>query len=168
MGYLVWHLSLRWQARFSHELEPLGITPAEYAILAHLHALSASGVKPHQRQVADVSGLEPMYVSKLARSLEGVRLLTRTPHPDDPRAIQLSLTRRGVSVVTKARRIAAELDRQRLDPLGGAEGEPAAQLKAWLQQLLREADDAHRQAASTPAQRASRKEIRHDRTPQHR
>jgi DNA-binding MarR family transcriptional regulator len=159
MGYLVWHLSLRWQAQLSDQLEPLGITPAEYAILAHLHALSASGVKPHQRQLADVSGLEPMYVSKLARSLEGARLVTRTPHPEDPRAIQLSLTRRGVSVVTKAVRIAAELDRQRLDPLGGAASERAAQLKSSLQLLLRDADDAHRQAASIPAQRASRKEI---------
>jgi DNA-binding MarR family transcriptional regulator len=116
-------------------------------------------VKPHQRQLADVSGLEPMYVSKLARSLEGARLVTRTPHPEDPRAIQLSLTRRGVSVVTKAVRIAAELDRQRLDPLGGAASERAAQLKSSLQLLLRDADDAHRQAASIPAQRASRKEI---------
>jgi DNA-binding MarR family transcriptional regulator len=159
MGYLVWHLSLRWQARFSDELEPLGITPAEYAILAHLHALSASGVEPHQRQLADVSGLEPMYVSKLARSLEGVRLLTRAPHPEDPRAIQLSLTRRGAGVVTEARRIATRLDRQRLASLGGATSERAAQLKASLQLLLRDADDARRQAASTPAQRASRKEI---------
>jgi hypothetical protein len=62
-------------------------------------------------------------------------------------------------VVTEARRIATRLDRQRLASLGGATSERAAQLKASLQLLLRDADDARRQAASTPAQRASRKEI---------
>jgi MarR family transcriptional regulator, organic hydroperoxide resistance regulator len=157
MGYLVWHLSLRWQAQLSDELEPLGITPAQYAVLAHLHALLASGNKPNQRQLADVSGLEPMYVSKLARFLEGARLLTRARHPTDPRAIQLSLTRRGVEIVTQARRIAVRLDRQRLATFGGASSERAAQLKASLQVLLHEAEDLHRQAPSTPMPPASRK-----------
>jgi MarR family transcriptional regulator, organic hydroperoxide resistance regulator len=82
MGYLAWHLSLRWQAQLSDELEPLRITPAQYAVLAHLHALSASRTKPNQRQLADVGGLEPMYVSKLTRSLEGARLVTRPGTPE--------------------------------------------------------------------------------------
>jgi MarR family transcriptional regulator, organic hydroperoxide resistance regulator len=158
MGYLVWHLSLRWQAQLSDELEPLGITPAQYAVLAHLHALSASGTKPNQRQLADVSSLEPMYVSKLARSLEAARLVSRTRHPTDPRAIQLSLTRRGVEVVTQARRIAARLDQQRLATFGGPSSEQAAQLNASLQVLLHEAEDLHRQAFPTPMSPASRKD----------
>jgi MarR family transcriptional regulator, organic hydroperoxide resistance regulator len=154
MGYLVWHLSLRWQAQLSDELAPLGITPAQYAVLAHLHALSASGVNPNQRALADVSGLEPMYVSKLVRALEGAQLVTRTRHPQDPRAIQLSITRRGVDVVTKARRIASELDRQRLAAVGGSSSEQATQLKMSLQVLLREADDTPRHAPSTQTRHA--------------
>jgi MarR family transcriptional regulator, organic hydroperoxide resistance regulator len=159
MGYLVWHLSLRWQAQLSDELRPLGITPAEYAVLAHLRALSASGVRPSQRELADVSGLEPMYVSKLARSLEGAGLIARAQHPADPRAIQLSLTRRGVRVVTEGRGIADELDRRRLATVGGRASEQAAQLKASLQVLLREAETARRPTASTGStRRAPRKE----------
>jgi MarR family transcriptional regulator, organic hydroperoxide resistance regulator len=158
MGYLVWHLSLRWQAQLSDELEPLRITPAQYAVLAHLHALAASGTKPNQRQLADVSGLEPMYVSKLARSLEGARLVTRARHPTDPRAIQLSLTRRGVEVVTQARRIAARLDQRRLATFGGPSSEQAAQLKASLQVLLHEAEDVRRHSSSTAMPPASRKD----------
>jgi DNA-binding MarR family transcriptional regulator len=159
MGYLVWHLSLRWQAQLSDELRPLGIAPAEYAVLAHLHALSASGLRPSQRELADVSGLEPMYVSKLARSLERTGLITRAQHPADPRAIQLSLTRRGVRVVTEGRRIADQLDQRRLATFGGPASEQAAQLKASLQILLREAEAAHRPTASTSStRRAPRKE----------
>jgi DNA-binding MarR family transcriptional regulator len=73
------------------------------------------------------------------------------------RAIQLSLTRRGVEIVTQARRIAVRLDRQRLATFGGASSERAAQLKASLQVLLHEAEDLHRQAPSTPMPPASRK-----------
>jgi MarR family transcriptional regulator, organic hydroperoxide resistance regulator len=158
MGYLVWHLSLRWQAQLSEALGPLGIKPAEYAVLAHLHRLSESDVKPNQRELADASALEPMYVSKLARSLERLRLVTRVQHPHDPRAIQLSLTRRGVSAATKGRRIASELDRQRLAAFGGPSSEQAGQLKASLQVLLREAEDTHRRAASTTTHRPPRRE----------
>jgi MarR family transcriptional regulator, organic hydroperoxide resistance regulator len=148
VGYLVWHLSLRWQAQLSDELRPLGITPAEYAVLAHLHALSASGLRPSQRELADVSGLEPMYVSKLVRSLEGTGLVARAQHPDDPRAIQLSLTRRGTRAVSEGRRIADQLDQRRLATFGGAASGQAAQLKASLQVLLREAEAAHHPFAS--------------------
>jgi hypothetical protein len=54
MGYLVWHLSLRWQAQLSDELEPLGITPAQYAVLAHPVRPVTSGhpVLIHQRDHA--------------------------------------------------------------------------------------------------------------------
>jgi MarR family transcriptional regulator, organic hydroperoxide resistance regulator len=158
MGYLVWHLTLRWQAQLADELEPLGVKPAEYAVLAHLYALSSSGVRPNQRQLADASSLEPMYVSKLVRALEGARLVTRTPHPADPRAIQLSLTRRGVGVVTKARRIAIRLDQQRLAVFGGTASEQSVQLKASLQVLLRDAEDHRRAASTATTRRASRKE----------
>jgi DNA-binding MarR family transcriptional regulator len=158
MGYLVWHLSLRWQAQLSEALGPLGIKPAEYAVLAHLHRLSESDVKPNQRELAEASALEPMYVSKLARSLERLRLVKRVQHPHDPRAIQLSLTRHGVSVATEGRRIASELDRQRLAAFGGTSSEQAGQLKASLQVLLREAEDTHRRAASTTTRRSPRRE----------
>lgn len=136
-GYLVWHLSLRWQVQLSRALAPVGITHTEYGFLASLHGLSASGVRPSQRELADVSGLEPMYVSKLARSLEADGLVERGRHPDDPRAVQLSLTERGIEVVRQARAIVRRLDAARLEPLGGPESERAAELRDALVTLLR-------------------------------
>ncbi|MFD8708769.1 MarR family transcriptional regulator [Kitasatospora sp. NPDC059648] len=60
--------------------------------MASLHTLTRRGQQPSQRQLADHTGLEALYISKLARTLESADLLTRTRHPNDPRAMQLSLT----------------------------------------------------------------------------
>jgi DNA-binding MarR family transcriptional regulator len=141
-GFLVWHLSLRWQVQLSRALAPLGITHTEYAVLASLRGLTRSGVQPSQRELSDVSGLEPMYVSKLARALERAELVERRQHPADPRAIQLSLTERGEEVVTAARQLVVELEEQRLAALGGASSPRAVQFKQAMVDLLHHAREA--------------------------
>lgn len=152
-GFLVWHLSLRWQVQLSRALTPLGITHTDYAVLATLHGLSGAGVRPSQRELSDASGLEPMYVSKLARSLERAGLVERGRHPADPRAVQLSLTDRGVEVVTAARRVVRDLDAQRLAVLGGASTERAAQFQDALVDLLRHAREADGSGPPAPPAR---------------
>lgn len=135
-GFLVWHLSLRWQVQLSRALAPLGITHTDYAVLATLRGLAGAGVRPSQRELAEAGGLEPMYVSKLARALERAGLVARGPHPADPRAVELSLTDDGVRVVTAARRVVERLDEERLAALGGPASERAAELRRALRDLL--------------------------------
>jgi DNA-binding MarR family transcriptional regulator len=142
-GYLVWHLSLRWQLELSRALAPLGITHPHYALLANLHAMESAGVGPSQRELAHASGLEPMYLSKLARSLERSGLVDRAPHPADPRAVQLSLTDRGIEIVTVARRIVIDLDEQRLAIVGGPSSERATAFRDVLVDLLHAARELH-------------------------
>src|SRR5580704_9283519 len=43
------------------------------------------GLHPSQRELADHTGLEPLYVSKLARGLEADGLIKRAPDPADSR-----------------------------------------------------------------------------------
>jgi DNA-binding MarR family transcriptional regulator len=143
-SFLVSVLSLRWNAQLGELLVPLGITPAQYAALAHLQVLTASGVTPNQRELADASHLEPMHVSKLVRGLEHAGLVTRARDPADPRAIRLSVTRHGDRIVNEARRIAATLEHRRLAALGGPSSTDAAMFKASLQALLRQAEDAEK------------------------
>lgn len=138
-GYLVWHLSLRWQLQLNRELAPLGITHADYGLLASLRGLAHAGTRPSQRELADASGLEPMYVSKLARALAERGLVDRSTHPDDPRAVQISLTESGTETVTAARAIVRRLDHARLDALGGHDSDRATELREALQILLADA-----------------------------
>jgi len=130
---------------------PLGLTHAQYSLLASLYALSRSGARPSQRELADFSGLEPMYVSKLARVLEQNGLVERDPDSADPRAVRLGITQRGLEVVAAAMRIVRELEEQYLAPLGGRTSERSAELRSMLRALLdaRDEPDATRTVATT-------------------
>jgi DNA-binding MarR family transcriptional regulator len=147
LGYLVWHLTLRWRAQLDRALAPLGLTSAQYAVLASLYGLSQGGARPSQRELADFAGLEPMHVSKLVRALQRAGLVDRAGNPADTRAVQLAVTDRGVQVVTAARATVLRLEEQRLAPLGGRGSQQTAQLREALLVLLR-----HTQAPRSPSE----------------
>jgi MarR family transcriptional regulator, organic hydroperoxide resistance regulator len=144
VGYLVWHLSIQWRVAVDRVLGPLGLTHPHYALLASLYALSRGGARPSQRELADFSGLEVMYVSKLVRALEGSGLLRRSDHPDDPRAFQLELTRAGTDMVKKSAEIVGQLYDELLAPIGGRTGKRTAGLMQVLQTLLDHAQEDRR------------------------
>ncbi|MER5994541.1 MarR family winged helix-turn-helix transcriptional regulator [Streptomyces viridosporus] len=121
-GFLVWRLSMKWRVAVDRAVAPLGLTHAQYSVVATLHGMRRSGERPSQRRLADLTGLEPLYVSKLARALEAAGLLERTRDPRDPRAVQLALTERGVEVTRQAIEVVQGLLRQLLEPLGGLDG----------------------------------------------
>src|SRR6188472_3727730 len=102
VGYLVWRLATRLRVAVDRALEPLGLTHAQYTLLASLYGFSRGGAEPSQRELADWTGLEPIFVSKLARALERGGLLLRPEHPTDTRAVQLRLTNHGVDVAERA------------------------------------------------------------------
>ncbi|WP_222722628.1 MarR family winged helix-turn-helix transcriptional regulator [Actinomadura alba] len=135
-GYLLWHLSLRWRVAMDRMLAPLGLTHAQYAVVASLYAITMGGTRPSQRQLAQFSGLEPMYVSRLARTLEKAGFLERADNPDDPRAVQLALTPKGVEVVKTAAPKVRELEDRYLEPLGGSASGKNLELRRTLQTLL--------------------------------
>ncbi|MFG2087269.1 MULTISPECIES: MarR family winged helix-turn-helix transcriptional regulator [unclassified Spirillospora] len=139
-GYLLWHVSLRWRVAMDRVLGPLGLTHAQYAVVASLYSMEQSGIRPSQRQLADYSGLEPMYVSRLARQVEGNGLVERKDNPADPRAVQVTLTDKGVETVRSALAVVRELEDRYLEPLGGADSPENLELRRRLQALLEHAD----------------------------
>ncbi len=137
-GYLIWRLSMKWRAGVDRALGPIGLTHAQYAVLASLYGLSFSGVRPSQRGLADYTGLEALYVSKLARALQRGGLLERPDNPADPRAVQLSLTPLGIDVITRAIAIVRDLHEQLLAPLGGAHSDRTSAFTHTLRTLVGE------------------------------
>lgn len=121
-GFLVWRLSMKWRVAVDRAVAPLGLTHAQYALLGSLLGMERSGLRPSQRQLADHTGLEPLYVSKLARTLEGSGLVNRDRDPADARAVQLSLTAYGRDVTSRATAVVRALLDQLLAPLGGLDG----------------------------------------------
>ncbi|MFD5422825.1 MarR family winged helix-turn-helix transcriptional regulator [Streptomyces sp. NPDC127069] len=135
-GFLVWRLSTKWRVAVDRAVAPLGMTHAQYALLASLYGMARAGRRPSQRQLADHTGLEPLYVSKLARALESSGLVARTRDPDDPRAMQLSLTEQGHEVTGRAITMVQHLLDQLLEPLGGQDDPRARQFTRDLATLL--------------------------------
>jgi DNA-binding MarR family transcriptional regulator len=136
VGYLVWRLAVKWRAGLDRALTPVGLTSAQYALLASLSELSSRGARPSQRELADFSGLAPMFVSKLVRALERNGLVTRDSRPADSRAVALTLTKRGAEAVRQGRAIVVELEQRRLAVLG----ERRADLAQALMTLLEHTD----------------------------
>ncbi|MFJ7215399.1 MarR family winged helix-turn-helix transcriptional regulator [Amycolatopsis sp. NPDC098790] len=135
-GHLIWRLSTKWRVAVDRALAPAGLTHAQYVFLASLFGLECAGTTPSQRELADEAGLEALYTSKLARSLDADGLVERTRDPADTRTIRLSLTPRGREVVEPAiATVAALLDRL-LAPLGGRDGNRTKALARELTLLL--------------------------------
>jgi DNA-binding MarR family transcriptional regulator len=135
-GYLLWRVTTKWRAAADRVLTPLGLTHAQFSLLASLHALIQTGAGPSQRQLADFSGLEPIFVSKLARALERSGLVVRAEHPTDPRAVELRLTERGSDLALRAAARIRELNEELTAPIGGLNGRRNCELTQTLRTLL--------------------------------
>jgi DNA-binding MarR family transcriptional regulator len=109
---------MKWRVAVDRALAPLGLTHAQYVLLASLYGLDRAGLRPSQRELADQTGLEALYVSKLARALDADGLIGRTRDPADTRTVRLTLTGRGREVVRPAITTVGKLLDRLLAPLG--------------------------------------------------
>ena len=57
-GYLVWRLSMKWRVAVDRAVAPLGLTHAQYVLLASLYGMEREGRRPTQRELADHLGLD--------------------------------------------------------------------------------------------------------------
>src|SRR5262245_19487876 len=135
-GALVWQLAMRWRSAVDRSVAPLGLTHAQYVALASLRGLTARGEKPSQRRLAGWPGLGKIYVSKLVRTLEQDGLIERAPDPGDARAVQITLTARGIETADQAIPIVLALDRELTAVLGEPGSEEVGALGDALRTLL--------------------------------
>jgi len=87
-------------------LEPLGLTHPQYLVMVTLWG-TASPVSISQ--LSKLLKLEPPTLSPLLKRLETAGLVERHRDPKDERSLKISLTDRGWSLRTRARRVPAEI-----------------------------------------------------------
>jgi DNA-binding MarR family transcriptional regulator len=141
-GHLVWLLSMRWRAAVDRTVGPLGLTHAQYSLLASLRELVSRGEEPSQRKLAEFTALDPVHVSKLATGLHRRGLIERRADPTDSRAMCISLTEEGTAVIDVAVVAVRQLMSELTAPLGGLGGAGTGQLVQQLSELLAVADVA--------------------------
>jgi MarR family transcriptional regulator, transcriptional regulator for hemolysin len=94
LGYLLTRAAQCWRASVAEALRPHGLTPAQFiALVTVLRRQAAPDVAPvMQRDLGEAAGMDPNTTSQVVRALIARKLVSRTTHPHDRRAVALSLT----------------------------------------------------------------------------
>lgn len=135
-GFLLWRLTMKWQAAVDRAVSSFGLTHAQYSLLASLRGMTYAGRRPTQRELADHTGLDPIFVSKLINTLDRNGLVDRNQHPTDARAVELALTTAGTDIIDQAVVAVLDLQDQLTQPLGGRHSKETKHFIDTMQRLL--------------------------------
>ncbi len=101
-GYLLGQLTLLWQRKQKKVLDPLNLTQTQFVLLAALGWLSRENENVTQVDIANQGNADRMMVSKVLRTLEEKKFISRQEHPTDTRAKVIKLTDEGANVLQTA------------------------------------------------------------------
>lgn len=129
-GFLLWHVTLRWQRAIAAALTPLELTHVQFVLLASTWWLNEQGSAPNQLAVARHAGTDVKMTSQVLGKLESKGLLRREVDPVDTRAKRLHVTSAGARLAQRAIDVVEAVDADFFSAVPGQ----AALLKA-LQRL---------------------------------
>jgi DNA-binding MarR family transcriptional regulator len=132
-GLLLWQVTNRWQSVIRAALKPFELTHVQFVLLASLTWRQESGPVT-QRELADSATTDRMMTSQVVRALEARGLVTRSGHPDDRRAILVSVTPAGIALTNRAIGAVESVD----DAFFGQLGTAATAFHAGLGVLARQ------------------------------
>ncbi|MGF6930391.1 DNA-binding MarR family transcriptional regulator [Chitinophaga sp. W2I13] len=101
-GYLLGQLTMLWQRKLKRVLDPLDLTHTQFILLCALAWLSRESDAVTQIDIANQGNADRMMVSKVLRTLEDKKFITRHEHPTDTRAKTIRLTATGEKILQKA------------------------------------------------------------------
>lgn len=101
-GYLLGQLTMLWERKQKRVLDPLDLTRTQFVLLCAIAWLSRDNDKVTQIDIANQGNADRMMVSKVLRTLEEKKFITRQEHPTDTRAKTIKLTPDGEKVLQKA------------------------------------------------------------------
>jgi DNA-binding MarR family transcriptional regulator len=131
-GFLLWHVTLRWQRDIAAALAPLGLTHVQFVLLAATWWLNSRGENPNQLALARQAGTDVKMTSQVLRKLETKGLIQRETDAADTRAKRLHVTNRGAELAVRALAAVEAADAAFFQPIPA----PAA-LLAMLRPLAR-------------------------------
>jgi DNA-binding MarR family transcriptional regulator len=117
-GFLMWQVSMLWQRKLKNGLDKLGITHAQFLLLASLHHLSQVKNIVSQQDLARHVRIDKMMTSKILRTLQKKGLLTRKKNKMDTRSRTLILSEQGIELLENASKAVDRIDQDFLIGLG--------------------------------------------------
>ena len=134
-GFLLWHVTLRWQRDIATALAPLGLTHVQFVLLATTWWLNSRGQHPNQLTVARQAGTDVKMTSQVLRKLETKGLIRRDVDTADTRAKRLRVTGRGADLAVQALAAVEAADAKFFQPIPDT-----AALRAMLRPLADRSD----------------------------
>jgi DNA-binding MarR family transcriptional regulator len=116
-GFLLWHVTLRWQRAVTAALAPLELTHVQFVLLACTWWLTEQGHTPNQLKLADQAGTDVKMTSQVLRTLENKGLLERKADPRDARAKTVQPTRSGIDLAQQAIAAVEQVDEAFFSPV---------------------------------------------------
>lgn len=101
-GYLLGQVTMLWQRKLKKVLDPLNLTQTQFVLLAALGWLSKTNENVTQIDIANQSNTDRMMVSKVLRTLQEKKFISREEHRTDTRAKVIKLTNEGATTLQKA------------------------------------------------------------------
>ncbi|MDV3559510.1 MarR family transcriptional regulator [Elizabethkingia anophelis] len=101
-GYLLGQVTMLWQRKIKKVLDPLNLTQTQFVLLAALGWLSKKNKAVTQVDIANQSNADRMMVSKVLRTLQEKKFISRQEHETDTRAKVIKLTNEGAKVLQQA------------------------------------------------------------------
>ena len=101
-GFLLWHVTLRWQRAVTAALAPLDLTHVQFVLLACTWWLTEQGHTPNQLELAEQAGTDIKMTSQVLKTLENKGLLERRVSPTDARAKTVHPTPAGTRLARRA------------------------------------------------------------------
>jgi DNA-binding MarR family transcriptional regulator len=101
-GFLLWHVTLRWQRDMAAALAPLDLTHVQFVLLASTWWLNSQDQHPNQLAVARQAGTDVKMTSQVLRTLEAKGLIRREVDTADTRAKLLRVTDPGADLAVRA------------------------------------------------------------------
>jgi DNA-binding MarR family transcriptional regulator len=95
LPYLVNRVGVRIAVAFSRELEPHGLSLPMWRVLAVL----AQGGRQRQIDLADLTSIDPSTLSRLIKTMQDLRLVSRVRSVESLREVEIALTPRGHAIV---------------------------------------------------------------------
>ena len=134
-GFLLWHVTLRWQRDIAAALAPLDLTHVQFVLLATAWWLNSRGTDPNQLSLARQAGTDVKMTSQVLRKLEAKGLIRRDTDAADTRAKRLHVTSRGSELAGRALAAVEATDAEFFRPVADS-----AALLAMLRPLAQRGD----------------------------
>ncbi len=110
LGYLLWKNTTAWQRAIKAQLLPFNISHAQFVILAVIRWCFEVKQEPTQVNIACLSNLDKMTISKSLKKLAALGLVSRTEDTRDSRAKTVVLSKKGQILRKKLIELVEETD----------------------------------------------------------